>query len=176
MRLFLAILALWLAGGTAIAQVPAEELSQDQLFELLAGSTDADQARVYENQIWLNWFKSGDATIDEWMQQAMRQRKNYDFSGALKTLNRVIERDARYPEAWNQRAIVYFYQGDAEQSLQDIARALELEPRHFGSMAGRAMIRLQQGKPVIAMQNILQAVKLHPYLPERALFPGLETR
>jgi len=108
------------------------------------------------------------------MQQAMRERRSYNFSGALKILNRVIDRTPDYAEAWNQRATVYFQQTEYEKSLQDIARTLELEPRHFGAMAGRALIRLRQNKPALAHQNILQALRLHPYLPERSLFPELQ--
>lgn len=151
----------------------AETRNLDELFTQLRNAENETVARDYENRIWLTWFKSGDQTIDAWMQEAMQQRKSMDFRSALETLNRVIERNPDYPEAWNQRAIVYFYQGDHEQSLVDIAKTLELEPRHFGSMAGRAVIRLQQGKPAIALQNVKQAMEYHPYLPERAFFPQL---
>lgn len=144
------------------------------LFQQLKYSTDELAAKNYENKIWLNWFRSGDSEIDALMQQAMRERRSYNFSGALKILNRVIDRTPDYAEAWNQRATVYFQQTEYEKSLQDIARTLELEPRHFGAMAGRALIRLRQNKPALAHQNILQALRLHPYLPERSLFPELQ--
>ena len=168
MRLAIFLTLVFVASGLHAA----EATGQDELFRLLKQSATAQEAREYENRIWMNWFKSGDATIDEWMQQAMRQRNNYDFSGALAILGKVIQRNPDYPEAWNQRATVYFHQGEYEKSLEDVARVLELEPRHFGSLAGRAVIRLQQGKPAIAYQNFLEASKLHPFLPERALFPG----
>ena len=106
-------------------------------------------------------------------QQAMSRRQVYDFNGAIEMLNRVIERAPDYPEAWNQRATVYFFQQEYEKSLEDVARTLELEPRHFGALAGRALIRLSQFKPALARQNVIEALKIHPYLPERKLFPGL---
>jgi tetratricopeptide (TPR) repeat protein len=160
---------LFLFGGLA----HAAKSDLDRLFLQLKNASNETEARDYENRIWLTWFKSGDQTIDDWMQEAMQQRKSMDFRSAMETLNQVIERNPAYPEAWNQRAIVHFYQGNHEQSLEDIAKTLELEPRHFGAMAGRAVIRLQQGKPAIALQNVKQALEYHPYLPERALFPQL---
>ncbi len=167
MRLLI-FLALAFAGSGPIA---AADTDQDELFRLLQKAQTPEKAREYESRIWMNWFKSGDATIDEWMQKAVRQRNNYDFAGAIETLNKVIARDPEYSEVWNQRATVYFHQGEYEKSLEDVARTLELEPRHFGSLAGRAVIRLQQGKPAIAYQNFLEAAKLHPFLPEREFFP-----
>ena len=104
------------------------------------------------------------------MRDAMRRRSSYDFDGALEVLNQVIALNPDYPEAWNQRATVYFHQQQYEQSLEDVARALELEPRHFGAMAGRGVIRYFQGKPALAIQNIQQAAKYHPYLKELEMF------
>ncbi len=145
----------------------------DELFKALKNAPDEMTARALEDQIWQAWFKSGDAHIDDLMQQAMKRRGVYDFNGALEILDEVIRLKPEYSEAWNQRATVYFNQGEHEKSLEAIARTLELEPRHFGSMAGRVVIRLQQGKAALAQQNVLQALKIHPFLRERAFFPGL---
>ena len=145
----------------------------DQRFDSLRNAANERQARVYENLIWTRWFESGDHEIDELMQQAMARRQNYDFNGAIEILNRVISLDPDFPEAWNQRATVYFHQQEYEKSLEDVARTLQLEPRHFGAMAGRAVIRLQQFKPALARQNVLEAMKIHPYLKERTFFPDL---
>ena len=152
---------------------PAPAQSQDELFAALKNAPDEMTARQLEDQIWRGWFKSGDADIDELMQQAMQRRGVYDFNGALELLDEVIRLKPDYAEAWNQRATVYFNQGEHEKSLEAIARTLELEPRHFGSMAGRAVIRLQQAKPALARQNVMEAMKIHPFLKERAFFPDL---
>jgi len=145
----------------------------DALFLALKNAPNATSANSYANKIWDQWFESGNVKIDELMQEAMRQRRGYDFAGAAETLNKVIKLDPSYPEAWNQRATVRFHQENYEASLEDIAIALELEPRHFGALAGRAVIRLYQLKPALALQNIIEASKFHPYLKERAFFPGL---
>ncbi len=149
------------------------ETELDTLFAALQSAETEEQARDYENRIWLRWFEAGNAEIDELMQQAMSRRRNYDFNGALDVIDQVIAIDPDYAEAWNQRATVYFHQQEYEKSLEAVAKTLELEPRHFGAMAGRAVIRLQQMKPALARQNVLEALKLHPYLKERVFFPDL---
>lgn len=151
----------------------ADDSQLDNLFLKLKNASNESSARQYEHSIWNQWFQSGDQHIDSLMQTALNKRKGYDFNGALDVLNEIILLKPDYPEAWNQRATVYFHQTEYEKSLWNIAKTLELEPRHFGAMAGRAVIRLYQSKPALARQNIIQAIEVHPYLKERGFFPGL---
>jgi Tfp pilus assembly protein PilF len=151
----------------------ADNQNLDALFAALKDARAEEEARVIENSIWLEWFKSGSDEVDELMREAMRKRETYDFNGALEVIDRILAIQPDYAEAWNQRATVHFHQQEFERSLEDVARTLELEPRHFGAMAGRAVIRMMQMKPALARQNVLEALKLHPFLKERALFPDL---
>lgn len=150
-----------------------EAESMDVLFERLRNAPDRPTAVLVENAIWMRWMQSGDEHIDAQLRDAMRRRSSYDFIGALQVLNDIIHRAPDFPEAWNQRATVYFHLQEFEKSLEDVAQALLLEPRHFGAMAGRGVIRYFQGKPVLAARNILQAAELHPYLQELNMFPEL---
>ena len=156
-----------------VFSVNAESSKLDVLFLQLKNASNEAEARTLEDQIWKSWLETGDANIDDMMQDSLRARSEHDYNGALQILNKVIALKPDYAEAWNQRATIYFLQQEYEKSLRDIAKTLELEPRHFGSIAGRAMIRLKQEKPELARQNIAEAIKFHPYLRERRLFPGL---
>ncbi|MGK0271733.1 MAG: tetratricopeptide (TPR) repeat protein, partial [Cocleimonas sp.] len=146
----------------------------DTLFFDLKHSEDETEARKLEEKIWLKWMESGDEKIDELLQQAISKRRIYDFNGSIEIINKIIKLKPDFPEAWNQRATLYFFQEKYEESLIDIAKTLELEPRHFGSLAGRAVIRWRQSKPVLARQNIIEALKVHPFLKEQNMFPGLQ--
>lgn len=152
----------------------ADNNNLDSLFTELKNSESQAEAKVIEEKIWLKWMESGDAEIDLLLQQAMRKRRFYDFNGAINILNEIISLKPDFPEAWNQRATLYFYQEKYEKSLVDIAKTLELEPRHFGSLAGRAIIRWRQLKPALARKNIIDAMKIHPFLKEQNMFPGLQ--
>jgi tetratricopeptide (TPR) repeat protein len=158
---------------TAFANTHSDEEAKEAIFLALKNAPDEAAARVYEGEIWRQWFLSGDDKIDALMQAAMQQRRNYDFAGAIETLNTVIQLKPDYAEGWNQRATVHFHRDEYEASLVDIAQTLVLEPRHFGALAGRAVIRLYQSKSALARQNIIEAVKINPYLRERQFFPGL---
>jgi tetratricopeptide (TPR) repeat protein len=158
---------------TALADVHADEETKEAIFLALKNAPDEAAARVYESEIWRQWFQSGDDKIDALLRVAMQQRRNYDFAGAVETLNTLVQLKPEYAEGWNQRAIAHFHREEYEASLVDIAQTLALEPRHFGALAGRAAIRLQQYKPALARQNIIEAIKINPYLRERQFFPDL---
>ena len=170
------LVCLQLASFALLVDAHPDEITKDVLFLALKYAPDAASARTYEDEIWQQWFQSGDQAIDQLMQKAMQQRRNYDFAGAVETLNRMIELRPGYAEAWNQRATMYFFQENYEASLQDVAKTLELEPRHFGALAGRAVIRMKQLKPALARQNIIEAAKINPYLKELDFFPGLKAK
>ncbi|MCW8887020.1 MAG: hypothetical protein OQK12_17480 [Motiliproteus sp.] len=163
------------AGKLPFQLEPVDSRQQqfNSLFLELRYAPDQPRAVAVERKIWMLWLQSGNQQIDQLMKDAMDARRWYDFDRALDLLDQVVALDPKYPEAWNQRAIVHFFRGDHHQSLVDISKALELEPRHFGALAGRGVIRLQQGKAALAFQNIKAAMQYHPYLQERQLFPVL---
>jgi tetratricopeptide (TPR) repeat protein len=167
----LLVIGMLLAGAVAVAAESTRDALLDQRFVALKQAQDESSAREIEQEIWKLWMVSGNAAIDALMQQALEARRWGDYDKAFGLLDRVIEIDAEYAEAWNQRATLHFLRGEYEQSLENVARTLELEPRHFGAMAGRGVIRLRQGRSALAIQNIKAAMDYHPFLRERTLVP-----
>ena len=157
--------------SVVLANEPTRAERLDQLFVTLKQAPDEGSARLIEHQIWKLWMTTGNPEVDGLMQQVMEARRWRDFDKALALLDRVVEIDPAYAEAWNQRATIAFQRGDYEKALEYVARTLELEPRHFGALAGRGIIRLHQGKSALAIQNIKAAMVFHPYLRERNLVP-----
>ncbi|WP_428604378.1 tetratricopeptide repeat protein [Sedimenticola sp.] len=159
--------------ATAVmAAEPPHDRLLDQRFAELKQAPDESRAREIEQAIWKLWMKSGSAEIDKLMQQALEARRWGDYDKALGLLDRMIEMDPQYAEAWNQRATIHFLRDEYEPALADVARTLQLEPRHFGAMAGRGVIRLHQGKTALAIQSIKAAMDYHPFLKERTLVPA----
>ena len=157
----------------ALSVEELKSFSLDQLFSQLKKETDEGQARKIENQIWLSWLKAGNDEVDGLMNDAYYFRREFNLTSAANSLNEVIAKAPNYSEAWNQRAIVFFYQGKLDLALKDIEKTLELEPRHFGAMAGRAVIHLKLNQRELAKSSIAEALDIHPFLPERTLFPEL---
>ena len=100
---------------------------------------------------------------------ALSRRSAYDYAGALKHLNILVESYPNYAEGWNQRATVRFLVGDYEGALADVEEVLKHEPRHFGALAGRGMIYFQQGRLPLAQLSVRNALRVHPFLAERAI-------
>ncbi len=160
----------------SIANNQLKSLNLDELFSLLKAETDEKKARKYENQIWQIWLKPKNEKINGLMNDAYYFRKELNITSALESLNEIISKEPNYAEAWNQRAIAYYYQNKFDLALVDIEKTLELEPRHFGAMAGRAVIYLRKNKHDLAKASIKQALEIHPFLQERELFPELNEK
>ncbi len=174
--LFLTILVLTMfftANVNAFSDKELKTFDLDKLFSLLKDETNENQARKLENQIWLSWLSAENDEIDGLINDAFHFRREFNLPLAIKILNEVIEKVPNYSEAWNQRAIAYFYQGKLDLAMKDIEKTLELEPRHFGAMAGRAVIHLKLTQRELAKSSIAEALTIHPFLPERTLFPEL---
>ncbi|WP_425052343.1 tetratricopeptide repeat protein [Psychromarinibacter sp. S121] len=162
----LAVLAL-----TPVA-VPAQQGGDEGYEALLAALADAGtpaEAQTIVPLIWDVWLTAPDDAAQEVLDAAMARRSAYDFAGALKHLNILIETYPDYAEGWNQRATVLFLVGDYEGSLADVDEVLKREPRHFGALAGRAMIYFQQGRLPLAQLSVRKALTVHPFLAERAI-------
>lgn len=145
--------------------------TREALFEALKEAPDPATAQRTADLIWRFWFTAPDEETSTLMQQAMERRQVYDFAGAIEILDKVVEHAPDYPEGWNQRATVLFFQEKYDRSLEDVERVLELEPKHFGALAGKGVILLRQGRAALAHKALRQAVAIHPFLPERQLLP-----
>ncbi|MDJ0626878.1 MAG: hypothetical protein QNJ44_01355 [Rhodobacter sp.] len=138
------------------------------LAELRQAQTEAEADRL-NGEIWQIWLTAPDEAAQEVLDAAMLRRQAYDFVGAIRHLDRLVESYPDYAEGWNQRATMYFLIGDFERSLADVDEVLAREPRHFGALSGKAMILFQQGKVPLAQIAVREALKHHPFLAERAI-------
>ena len=97
----------------------------------------------------------------------MERRAGYDFNGAIKDFDTLIEYCPNYAEGYNQRAFVNFIRGDYEISLADLDRAIEITPDHIGAITGRALALMQLGQNREGQLALREALLLNPWLPER---------
>jgi tetratricopeptide (TPR) repeat protein len=149
----------------------------DGLFAVLKTAKDQDEADAITGDIWKVWLRSGSADLDERMERASKLMALGLLQPALGVLDEIIAADAKWPEAWNKRATVFFLLGEHDRSLADIERVLALEPRHFGALAGLGMIRTEKGDLREALAAYRRALAVNPFLKERlGLIPALEKR
>jgi tetratricopeptide (TPR) repeat protein len=159
------------SGGDAAAR--AQRL--DGLFAVLKTAKNQDEADAITGEIWKVWLQSGSADLDERMERATKLMGLGLLQPALGALDEIIAADAKWAEAWNKRATVFFLLGEYDRSLADIERVLALEPRHFGALAGIGMIRAEKGDLREALNAYRRALAINPFLKERlGLIPALE--
>jgi len=157
--------ALLCLAAPATAQIADPDTYEALLSDLSVADTQSE-ADLLSRQIWEIWLTAPDEAAQEVLDAALRRRQAYDFLGAIRELDRLIE---FYPEGWNQRATVHFMRGDFQASLDDVDQVLAREPRHFGALSGKALILFQQGKLPLAQIAVREALKYHPFLRERAI-------
>jgi tetratricopeptide (TPR) repeat protein len=138
----------------------AEKL--DQLFGTLHGTQDASEAQSAETKIRAIW--SHDSTDDavQTLAQASLAMQVGDFKSAEPLLDKLVQDQPEFSEAWNRRATMYYMQGRFKESLADIAKVLALEPRHFGALSGKGAILRAMGKNGDALASMKEALAIDP--------------
>jgi tetratricopeptide (TPR) repeat protein len=134
------------------------------LFTELHDAPNTHAAESVEARIWQIWLEAPNTPAMQLLGRAQKAMEARDYYSARRILDRLIESEPNFSEAWNQRAIVMFLQDDFEASLGDIETTLELEPRHFGALAGRGQCYIQLERPQQAIDAFEAALEINPWL------------
>lgn len=144
------------------AELRAEEL--DRLFGQLHRKGADALAATAEKKIWDNWARNDSITAEVLLGQASKAMNAQEYETAEIILDRLLEAQPGYAEAWNRRATLNFLAKRYEKSLADIEKVLELEPRHFGALSGRGMILEAMDKPDEALAAYREALSMNPHM------------
>jgi tetratricopeptide (TPR) repeat protein len=144
------------------AELRADEL--DRLFAQLHAENAAERAPGVEQKIWANWGRNDSVTAELLLGQATRAMNDEEYQTAEDILDKLVDVQPGYAEAWNRRATLHFIARRYDKSRADIAKVLELEPRHFGALAGLGMILEAQGKFDEALAAYREAISINPYM------------
>ena len=154
-----AFLPLMMAAGPVFGQTD----KLDGLFDKLK-TADAREAARIEQEIWIEWSKSGSPAMDLLLQRGRDAMAAGDNQTAIEHFTAIIDHSPDFAEAWNARATAYYMAGEFGPSVADIAKVLTLNPRHFGALSGLAMILEETGKPERALEVYKAALAIHPHL------------
>lgn len=148
-----AVLALGLVGTFGVNDVVGRALrDRDPVVRSLAN-----------NALWAIWFRAdtpeNNATLER--VRGLIQRQRIDEARELAT--RLIARAPGFAEAYNQRAIAYFFLGRFEESAADCRRVLERNPYHFGALSGLGQCYVKLNQRREALKIFRRALKLQPY-------------
>jgi tetratricopeptide (TPR) repeat protein len=152
-----ALVPMILCAGMAFGQTA----KLDDLFDKLK-TADPQAAERIEQEIWIEWSKSGSAAMDLLLDRGRRAMSEGQLDLAVEHFTALIDHAPDFAEGWNARATALYQMGQFGPSMADIAHTLKLNPRHFGAMSGFAMILEELGRPEQALE-VHQAVKaIHP--------------
>lgn len=135
----------------------------DELFAALHASEAGLNVRAVEREIWSIWNASGDAAIDELMNEAGLARSAEHLDEAIALYDRIVAAKPDFAEGWNARATAHYLRGDLARALEDVERTLALEPRHYGAIFGRALIEADQGAYDAALESLDEVLEANPH-------------
>ncbi len=134
----------------------------DDLFARLAKAGDDREAGVIAGAIQRVWLHSGSDTADLLLSRARDAMKSKDWGLSEQVLDKVIELQPDWAEAWNQRATERFSADDFSGSIEDVAHVLALEPRHFGALSGLGIMLRQMDMKKEALRVFRKALEVNP--------------
>ncbi len=86
---------------------------------------------------------------------------NKDYDAAIEQLNKVIEMDEKYVEAYIYRASCYSALKKNEEAVKDFSKAIEIDPNCRGAYVGRSSAYKAMGKLPQAKSDTLKANKIN---------------
>jgi hypothetical protein len=149
-------------GGRSHLRVQLD-LQLDSLFVDLRTTSDPHQLEMIEEKIWRNWMQSGDADIDDLLDQGTAAMESGRLEEAIRFFDIITTKMPDFPEAWNKRATAYYLEGDFEASLEDIENTLALEKRHFGALSGLSLIYSALGDHARALSALEAVYEIYPH-------------
>lgn len=132
------------------------------------------EARQRTNAMWEIWATAPDSYAQELLDEGLDRREAYDFAGAIKAFDALVDYCPGYAEGYNQRAFIRFMQQDYAPALTDLDAAIARAPDHFAAIAGKALTLMGLGRDGEAKTALEEALAMNPWLPERGLMGMLE--
>lgn len=157
-----AVLPLIVLGMVLAGPAFGESEKLEGLFQRLK-TADAASAMKLEQEIWIEWSKSGSATMDLLLERGREATAAGELTVAVEHLTALIDHAPEFAEGWNARATAYYQEGQIGPALSDIGHVLTLNPRHFGALSGLAMIFEELGRKEQALRVWQAVLAIHPH-------------
>ena len=143
--------------------VPAQTAKLDDLFSRLQATANTEEARRIEQEICIEWSKSGSAAMDLLLERGRRALDEGQTQLAVEHLTALTDHAPDFAEGWNARATAYYSLGQFGPAISDIGRTLELNPQHYGALSGLAIIFEALGQPEKALEVYRKVLEIDPH-------------
>ena len=149
-----AVVSLGFAGGFARSNASLGRALRD---------SDVTVRSLAEDALWSVWSRADTPENNRTLQEVKQLIDSRQLSRAETLANRLITAAPGFMEAYNQRAIIYFFRGRFAESARDCQLVLSRNPYHFGALGGLAQCQIQLNHPSEALKTLRYALKIQPY-------------
>ncbi len=161
-----AVLALGLMGSYASNHAVASAL-KDQ---------DSTVRSLADHALWAIWFRADTLENNSKLEEVSKLIEAQRLDAAVLVASELIAKAPEFAEAYNQRAIAYFFMGKFQESLDDCKQTVKRNPYHTGAFAGMGQCYRRLNQPREAILTFRRALKIQPYnLGLQDLITELET-
>ena len=155
-------------------EAPDYSAETNALIDSVKDAPNEYEAQLIAVELWKLWADAPDDRAQELLDEGMERRASFDYSGALDSINALIDYCPDYAEGYNQRAFVNFLRQDYEAALPDLDRTLEMNPMHIAALTGQALTLAALDRNAEAALVLRRALDINPWLAERRMLPALE--
>ena len=115
-----------------------------------------------EDGLWTEWYSTGqlkrqinfkegeaiptkeDNKFYKYLSNGIKLSREKNYQGAAKTLDKAIDLNPNYSDAYFHRGTAYLYDFKFDEAISDYDKAIELEPLYMESLSNRAFARLRK--------------------------------
>ncbi|MEI6088815.1 MAG: tetratricopeptide repeat protein [bacterium] len=108
-------------------------------------------------------------TPEEYYKTAQSQYDEKNYIEALTNLNKAIEKDVKFSDAYFLRTKVKAKTGDLTGAMKDLDLAIKYNPKNYSALYQRGLAKAQERNYEAAIRDYDKTLKLNPKLPD-ALF------
>jgi tetratricopeptide (TPR) repeat protein len=130
----------------------------------LLADEDPHVVRFAEHALVSIWHRAGIGAQNSLLREAVTLREQGQHDRALLLLHRLVLENARFAEAFHQRAVVHYLRGAYREAMADARRTLRLNPTHFASCELIGHGHTVLGEYDAAIERYYAALKIHPQL------------
>jgi tetratricopeptide (TPR) repeat protein len=120
--------------------------------------------KMAEHALWSIWFRGGTEEANHQLGRGAQALDRREFDHAIRHFSRAIELDPHFAEAYNQRALAYYFKDEYAESIRDCRATIERMPCHFGAWAGLGHCYAHLEQMERALEAYRQALEINPHL------------
>ena len=111
-------------------------------------------------------FCKGIAFYDRGENTTIIKQKQIEFEKAIEHYTKAIKYMHNFPEAYNNRGLIYDSMGHSDKAIEDLNAAIKLNPNYAGSYNNRGLVHAHKGNFDKAIQDFDTAIQLNPKLTD----------